>query len=115
MMQGFRSIVFTVGWIIGLIIVSGCVHSHDELALTSYDRSADQGKLAEFYSQEAAKLRQMSEALTYRVTVYERLFVRLRLGSGHSALAQSYAEAAREQERQAHIHSALVWGGTAQQ
>lgn len=115
-MQGFRSIVFTVGWIIGLIIVSGCVHSHDELALTSYDRSADQGKLAEFYSQEAAKLRQMSEALTYRVTVYERLF-----GSdsdwvqGTRLLAQSYAEAAREQERQAHIHSALVWGGTAQQ
>ncbi|MFO0767857.1 MAG: hypothetical protein U0231_13955 [Nitrospiraceae bacterium] len=30
MMQGFRSIVF-VGWIIGLIIVSKCVHSHDEI------------------------------------------------------------------------------------
>lgn len=116
MMHGVRSTVITVIWMIGLITVTGCADRHGELSLTSYDRSADQGKLAEFYKQEAAKLWQMSEALTYRLTVYERLF-----GpdsdwvQGTRLLAQSYAAAAREQERQAHIHSTLVWVGTAQQ
>lgn len=86
------------------------------LDLKSYDPTQDQRKIAEFYSQEATRLRQMARDQFHRATVYEHLF-----GpdsdwvEGTRLLAQSYEDAAQEQERTAERHRELVQDGRASQ
>lgn len=89
----------------------GCTSSRTELDLTAYDTTQDQRKIAGYYAQEAARLRQTSEELSARIVLYERLF-----GpdsdwvAGTRLLAQSYEEAAKEQERIAGKHFGLISG-----
>lgn len=93
------------------VLLNGCTGGGTELVLTTYDQTQDQRKIAEFYDREAARLRQMSEELSSRSGVYERLFgqdsdwVR-----GARLLAQSYEEEAEEHERKASKHLGLVGG-----
>ena len=47
-----------------------------ELNLSSYDLAQDQRKIAEYYTQEAAWLREKSEAMSMRAAIYELLFGR---------------------------------------
>jgi hypothetical protein len=89
--------------------LSGCGSTVNDFDLTTTDPRKDQRKIAELHSQEASRLRQMAQDLSHRVQVYERLF-----GSssdwvgGTRLLAQSYEEAATEQERLAERHRALI-------
>lgn len=97
----------------GLVLVAtgllfGCVRTGNELDLTAYDQTQDQHKIAEYYSQEATRLRHMARDLKHRLLVYERLF-----GSGSDwvegtrLLEQSYEDAAQDYERTAEQHRAL--------
>jgi hypothetical protein len=101
--SGFRW--FVLG---GALFLSGCVNAGSELELTTFDRAQDQGKIAEFYGQEAARLRYMARDLSDRTTVYEHLF-----GpdsdwvKGARLLAQSYLDAARDHEVKAERHYQL--------
>jgi hypothetical protein len=69
MVVGFRWLVLR-----GICFLSGCAHAGTELELTTLDRTQDQGQIAEFYSQEAARFRYMACDLADRVTVYEHVF-----------------------------------------
>lgn len=97
----------------GLVLVAtgllfGCVRAGSELDLKAYDQTLDQHKIAEFYSQEATRLRHMARDLKQRTLVYERLFGP---GSdwvaGTRLLEQSYEDAAQDYERTAQQHRAL--------
>lgn len=96
---------------LGVAITKGCTRPGAELDLTAYDQTQDQRKIAQYYSQEAARLQQKSEEMSARTVVYERLF-----GpdsdwvAGTRLLAQSYEEAAKEHERIAGTHLGLVGG-----
>lgn len=89
-------------------LLFGCVRTGNELDLTAYDQTQDQHKIAEYYSQEATRLRHMARDLKHRLLVYERLF-----GSGSDwvegtrLLEQSYEDAAQDYERTAEQHRAL--------
>ena len=89
--------------------VVGCGNSAAVLDLKTEDPKQDQRKIAQFYAQEATRLRQMAQDQFHRVAVYERLF-----GpdsdwvEGTRLLAQSYEAAAREQEQAAAQHQGLV-------
>lgn len=80
----------------------------------TYDRSQDQNKIAEFYSQKAERLRYMARDMSHRAVVYERLF-----GpdsdwvAGTRLLAQSYEDVAKEQDRKAEQHQDLAREGRA--
>lgn len=95
-------------------LLCGCAMAGTELDLMTYDRSQDQHKIAEFYSQEATRLRLMARDLDHRALVYERLFGP---GSdwveGTRLLARSYEEAAQDHERTAEQHLALLHEGRA--
>lgn len=84
------------------------------LDLKTDDPRQDQRKIAEFYVQEATRLRQMARDQFHRAALYERLF-----GpdsdwvGGTRLLAQSYEDAAQEQERTAERHRDLVQRGEA--
>ncbi|MBP8117200.1 MAG: hypothetical protein H8K05_03565 [Nitrospira sp.] len=97
----------------GLVLVAtcllvGCARAGSELDLTAYDQSQDQNKIADYYSQEAVRLRHMARDLNHRTLVYERLFGP---GSdwveGTRLLEQSYVDAAQDYERTAEQHRAL--------
>lgn len=96
---------------LGVAITKGYTRPGAELDLTAYDQTQDQRKIAQYYSQEAARLQQKSEEMSARTVVYERLF-----GpdsdwvAGTRLLAQSYEEAAKEHERIAGKHLGLVSG-----
>jgi hypothetical protein len=97
--------------VLGAAVISGCTSPRDELDLTAYDTTQDQRKIAGYYTQEAARLRQKSEELSGQIAVYERLFgPSSDWVSGTRLLAQSYEEAAKEQERMAGKHLGLVSG-----
>jgi hypothetical protein len=97
--------------VLGAAVTSGCRSPREELDLTAYDTTQDQWKIAGYYTQEAARLRQKSEELSARIAVYERLFGPTSdWVSGTRLLAQSYEEAAKEQERMAGKHLGLVSG-----
>ena len=91
--------------------MTGCAGPATELDLSAQDSRQDQRKIAQYHRHEAARLRQQSEELSVRVSVYERLF-----GpdsdwvAGTRLLAQSYEEAAKEHERIAGTHAGLVGG-----
>lgn len=95
-------------------LLLSCAKPATELDLLAYDRNQDQNKIAEFYSQEAARLRLTARDLEHRAVVYERLF-----GSssdwveGTRLLAQSYDDAARDHERTAEEHLAVIHRGRA--
>ena len=92
-----------------ICFLGGCGNTVSDFELTTTDPSKDQRRIVELYSQEASRLRQMAQDLSHRVNVYERLF-----GSssdwvgGTRLLAQSYEEAASEQERLAERHRVLI-------
>lgn len=94
----------------GCLLV-GCSRPQTELSLKTYAEQQDQKKIAEFYAQEAIRSRQMAQDLFRRVKVYERLF-----GpdsdwvAGTRVLAESYEEAAYEDERAAARHLAAAPG-----
>lgn len=91
--------------------MSSCTTSttKTELELTSFHPAVDHRKIADYYSQEAARLRQVSEDLSVRIEVYERLFGDTSdWVTGTRLLAQSYQEAAKEYERKANIHLELI-------
>lgn len=95
-------------------LAGGCSTTGSELDLTTSDPRKDQLKIAELYRQEATKLRQMAEDLFHRALVYERLFgPKSDWVEGTRLLAQSYEEAATQQERRAEHHRALVRDGSA--
>lgn len=97
-----------------MCLVIGCSNPRTELDLTSFDPSKDQYKIAEFYSHEATKLRQMAHDLVHRALLYERLFgPKSDWVEGTRLLAQTYEDAAAEQERTAEQHRNLVRGGQA--
>jgi hypothetical protein len=100
---------FTLLLALGTVVTDGCTGPRVDLDLTAYDQTQDQRKIAEFYSQEAARLQEKSEELSARIAVYERLF-----GpdsdwvAGTRLLAQSYEEAVKEHERMAAKHLGLA-------
>jgi len=103
-----KQVFLTMGLTVALgLAVSACMTTAatGELELSAADSTQDHRKIATYYRHEAAKLRQASEDLSVRITVYERLF-----GPtsdwvvGTRLLAQSYEEAAQEYERKAHEH-----------
>jgi len=102
---------FTLLLALGTVVTDGCTGPRVDLDLMAYDQTQDQRKIAEFYSQEAARLQEKSEELSARIAVYERLF-----GpdsdwvAGTRLLAQSYEEAAKEHERTAAKHLGLASG-----
>lgn len=95
-------------------LLCGCATAGTELDLMTYDRSQDQNKIAEFYSQKAERLRYMARDMSHRAVVYERLF-----GpdsdwvAGTRLLAQSYEDVAKEQDRKAEQHQDLAREGRA--
>ncbi len=91
--------------------MNGCTTpiTKDELELTTHDPAQDHRKIAAYYSHEAAKLRQASEEMSVRITVYERLFGPTSdWANGARLLTQSYEDAATEYERKAREHLALL-------
>lgn len=97
--------------ILGLAIIAGCTTPtvKEELELTSHDPTQDHRKIAAYYNHEAAKLRQASEEMSVRITVYERLFGPTSdWVNGTRLLTQSYEDAATELERKAHEHLELI-------
>ncbi len=95
----------------GACLLTGCSRPQTELSLKTYAQHHDQQKIAEFYAQEAIRSRQTAQDLFRRVKVYERLF-----GpdsdwvKGTRALAESYEDAAHEDERAAARHLAAAQG-----
>lgn len=110
-MRSFWTAGFT--WLVVAAICSlpGCTGVKTELDMTTSDPAQDQNKIAEFYSQKAERLRYMARDMSHRAVVYERLF-----GSdsdwvaGTRLLAQSYEDAAKEQDRRAEQHRELAKG-----
>jgi len=101
------------GVLVLLMMVAGlgCARTPALLDLSSPDPALDQRKIARFYSQEAAKLRQTSEEMSARAIAYERLFgPESDWVTGARLLAQSYEEAAKEAERTAGKHLGLARG-----
>ncbi|MER3424942.1 MAG: hypothetical protein C4293_18675 [Nitrospiraceae bacterium] len=96
---------------LAIFLIIGCINPAPPLDLSSREPSQDQWKIAEYYSHEAAVLRQKAQEMYARAQVYERLF-----GSdsewvkGSRLLAQSYEDAAREHERLADEHLELAGG-----
>lgn len=98
---------------LGIVVMIGCTipTTKEELELTTHNPSQDHGKIAAYYSHEAAKLRQASEEMSVRITVYERLFGPMSdWVVGTRLLTQSYEDAAKELERKAHEHIELAQG-----
>lgn len=102
---------FTWSVVVAVCASFGCTSAKTELDLTTYDRAQDQNKIAEFYSQKADRLRYMARETSQRAVVYERLF-----GpdsdwvAGTRLLAQSYEDAAKEQDHRAEFHRGLARG-----
>jgi hypothetical protein len=96
---------------LGLASISGCMTPtvKEELELTTHDPTQDHRKIAAYYNHEAAKLRQASEEMSVRITVYERLFGPTSdWANGARLLTQSYEDAATEHERKAREHLELI-------
>lgn len=101
----------TIVLAVSAAVTGACTGPQSELDLTTYDITKDQAKIAGYYSEEAARLRQKSEELSARIVVYERLFGPTSdWVAGTRLLVQSYEEAAKEHERLAGIHLGLVGG-----
>jgi len=93
-----------LGLLLAFMFLSCGARTH-ELDLSNYDLAQDQRKIAEYYTQEAARLREKSEAMLTRAAIYEQLFGRNSdWVAGARLLAQSYEEEAREHERMASKH-----------
>jgi hypothetical protein len=96
------------------MLCAGCNHFGSAFELSDMDPGQDQWKIAQYYERGATLLLQKAEDLKGQMSVYEGLF-----GSdsewvtGTRLLARSYEEAAREQERMAEKHRALVSRGLA--
>jgi hypothetical protein len=105
-LSGFRWFVLC-----GACVLSSCARTATVLDLTTYDRAQDQNKIAEFYSQKAESLRYMARDMSQRAVVYERLFgADSDWVAGTRLLAQSYEDAAKEQDRKAEQHRELAQG-----
>ena len=103
-----------IGWVVlvELCMLSGCGTRVTELDLRTNDPRQDQGKIAAFHAHEAARLRQMAHDQQHRAVVYERLFGQdSDWVKGARLLAQSYADAADEQERTAERHRGVARDG----
>ncbi|WHZ25075.1 MAG: hypothetical protein OJF47_004187 [Nitrospira sp.] len=113
-MRSIRTAGFTWLAVVGICSLLGCGNTKTELDLTTYDRLQDQDKIAEVYSQKAERLRYMAREQFQRAAVYEHLFG---AGSdwvaGTRLLAQSYENAAKEQDRRAEQHRDLARGARA--
>lgn len=106
---------FSLNYFVLLLLVlaaasmTGCAATKTELDLKDYSPAQDHRKIAAYYSHEAAKLRQASEEMTVRITVYEQLFGPTSdWVTGTRLLAQSYENEAKEQERKAREHLDLI-------
>lgn len=124
MIEAFLSVFILLGfWLLridpkvvllltlGLASISGCMTPtvKEELELTTHDPTQDHRKIAAYYHHEAGKLRQASEEMSVRITVYERLFGPTSdWANGARLLTQSYEDAATEYERKAHEHLELI-------
>lgn len=81
------------------------------LDLSSREPSQDHWKIAEYYSHEAAALRQKAQEMSARAQVYELLFgVDSEWVKGTRLLAQFYEGEAEEHERLADEHLELAGG-----
>ncbi len=95
-----------------ICVLSGCGNPATELDLRTNDPRQDQGKIAAFHAHEAVRLKQMAQDQLHRATVYERLFGQdSDWVKGARLLAQSYADAAEEQERTAERHQGVARDG----
>jgi hypothetical protein len=93
---------------IGILVMTGCGAATTELDLTTDDAAQDHQKIATYYSHEAARLRQATEDLAVRITVYERLFGPTSdWVTGTRLLIDSYEETASGLERRARDHREL--------
>lgn len=102
---------FALLLILGAVVMISCTTSTSkkELELTSFHPADDHRKIAVYYNQQAARLRQASADLSVRIDVYERLFGDTSdWVNGTRLLAQSYQEAAKEYERKANEHLELI-------
>jgi len=91
------TLVVTLEW--------GCSGGGRELNLVSYSSSVDQRLIADYYQQEAGRLRQRADELNARLEMYERMFGNgSDWVSGTRLLAESYRHAAEEHERLARAH-----------
>lgn len=96
---------------LGVAMISGCTTPTvtEELELTTYNPAQNHRKIAAYYNHEAMKLRQASEEMSVRITVYERLFGPTSdWVNGARLLTQSYEDAATEYERKAREHLELI-------
>ena len=94
---------------LGISAVNGCANPRTELDVSANDPSQDHRKIADLYRDEAARLRQKSAEMTARIAVYERLFGPTSdWVAGTRLQADSYEQAAKEQERMATEHLGLV-------
>lgn len=107
-----KLVFLTIGLTVAFgLAVNGCTTraASGELELSADGSTPDHQKIAAYYRHEAAKLRQMFEDLSIRITVYERLFGPTSdWVSGTRLLAQSYEHAAQEYERKAREHLKLM-------
>lgn len=95
--------------ILAAAIMIGCTASKTELDLTTYGPAQDHQKIAAYYNHEAAKLRQASEEMAVRITVYEQLFGPTSdWVTGTRLLTQSYDNEAKELERKARQHLEII-------
>ncbi|HEY6083958.1 MAG TPA: hypothetical protein VIU63_01100 [Nitrospira sp.] len=93
--------------VLGMIF--GCSEGGKELSLASYNASLDQRRIAGYHLQEADRLRQQAAELKSRIELYERLFGKQSdWVVGTRLLAESYREAADEQERLAMEHLEVI-------
>jgi hypothetical protein len=94
--------------LLGGLMLWSCVASGPPVDLESMDPSQDQWHIAQYYSREAARLRQKSRDLYEQGLIYERLFgADSDWVSGARVLARSYEEAAIQHEQRADIHLEL--------
>lgn len=106
-----RRVQYRRQWLIVLcsLMVWGCAGFSPPPDLSTMDPAQDQWRIAEYYSREAARLRQKSVDLYASALLYERVFG---AGSdwvaGSRLLAQAYEEAAYEHERLAQKHLDLA-------
>jgi len=105
------SLNFVLLLALGVAVIGGCTTptAKDELELTTADPAQDHRKIATYYRHEAAKLRQASEEMAVRITLYERLFGPTSdWVAGARLLARSYDDAANEYEQKAREHLELL-------
>jgi len=91
--------------ILTMLLVSSCGGRSGSYELATIDSAANQCIIAKYHSQEATRLRRKAHDLAGQARIYATVFgSESEWTTGTQLLAQSYLEAAEEQERLAEEH-----------